>query len=112
MIDLNTFKDHQFLDVTTSGRRSGQGRAVELWFVVYQDQVYVMAEHHQATGWVKNLQKSSAASVALAGNTLSVRARILSPDEDKLEWQAVAQQFQNKYGWSAGLPVALESGVE
>ena len=111
MTDLHTLKNYQFLDVTT-GRVSGQARTVELWFVVYQNQLYVMAEHHQATGWVKNLRNSSAASIALVGHTVSVRTRILSPDKDKPEWQVIAEQFQNKYGWSAGLPVALESGVE
>jgi deazaflavin-dependent oxidoreductase (nitroreductase family) len=107
-MNLTPLQNHQCLDLTTTGRVSGQARTVELWFVVYQNQLYVTAQHHQETGWVKNLQKSFAASVAFAGQTVSVRARMLSADKDTPEWKAVAEQFQTKYGWSAGLPVALE----
>lgn len=107
MNNLNDFQNLQFCDLTTTGRRSGHSRTVELWFVVYQDRLYVMAEHHHDTGWVKNLKKTPTAAVHIAGQRLPVRARILSAEQNEQEWHAVAQQFQSKYNWSAGLPVAL-----
>ena len=45
MINLDTFKDHHFLDLTTSGGVSGHALMVELRFIMDQNSLYVLAEH-------------------------------------------------------------------
>ena len=42
----------QVLDLTTLGRISGLRRTIEIWFVVHQDNVYVLAEHGREAQWV------------------------------------------------------------
>ncbi len=107
--DLHSLRDVQVLSLTTTGRRSGTQRDVELWFIVHCNWLYVMAEHGHQTGWVKNLEKHSRADIALAEQQFPVQARILDTERDSQEWQIVAQLFREKYDWGDGLPVVLKS---
>ena len=46
----------EFLYLTTTGRRSGQPREIEIWFTERDGRYYLVAEHGEQTGWVQNLR--------------------------------------------------------
>jgi hypothetical protein len=52
----DSLQHEQVLYLTTVGRKSGLPRIVEIWFVVYQHRVYLLAEHGLKTHWVRNIQ--------------------------------------------------------
>jgi len=45
----------EFLYLTTTGRRSGQPRQIEIWFTERDGRYYVIAEHLWDTQWVRNI---------------------------------------------------------
>lgn len=78
--------------LTTTGRRSGEPRTVQLAYATDGDDLLVVAsamgqERHPA--WRYNLEAAGAASVLLRGRTLQVTARVLSDDEKAAVWEQV-----------------------
>jgi F420H(2)-dependent quinone reductase len=98
---LDSLQHEQVLNLTTVGRKSGLPRTVEIWFVVYQQRIYLLAEHGLRTHWVRNIQ--------LKRHRFRARGRVLDAAQDQLEWQAVTSLSHKKYGWGDGLPVAFEA---
>src|SRR5262249_46288221 len=45
----------EFLSLTTTGRRTGQPREIEIWFTERAGLYYVVAEHLRETQWVQNI---------------------------------------------------------
>ena len=96
------------LHLTTIGRKSGQPRTIEIWFVAYQGRLYLNAERGHKAHWVQNIQANPAVSVRVRAQRFRGRARILDPAQDQAEWRTVADLSRNKYKWGEGLPVAIE----
>ena len=105
---LEKLQDERVLYVTTVGRRSGLPRTIEIWFVVYQQGVYILAEHGDKAQWVRNIQVNPTVSIRIKQHRYRARGRVLDAVRDRHEWQAVAALAQRKYGWGDGLPVAFE----
>ena len=106
---LDSIRHKQVLYLTTVGRKSGLPRTVEIWFVVYQQRVYLLAEHGLTTHWVRNIQVNPIVSIRLAQHRFSARGRVVDAAQDHQEWQAVTSLAHEKYGWGNGLPVAFEA---
>lgn len=51
-----TAREPEFLYLTTTGRRSGRPREIEIWFTVRGGRYCVVAEHGDAAQWVRNLR--------------------------------------------------------
>lgn len=96
------------LHLTTIGRKSGQPRTIEIWFVAYQGRLYLNAEHGLKAHWVQNIQANPAVSVRVRTRTFRAHARVLDPERDQAEWRSVADLSRQKYKWGEGLPVAIE----
>lgn len=105
----DSLQHEQVLYLTTVGRKSGRPRTVEIWFVVYQHRVYLLAEHGLKTHWVRNIQLNPIASIRLAQHRFMARGRVLDAAQDRQEWEAVTSLSRKKYGWGNGLPVAFEA---
>jgi deazaflavin-dependent oxidoreductase (nitroreductase family) len=80
------------LALTTTGRRSGQPRTVQLAYHRDGDDLLVVAsamgqEHHPA--WRLNLEADPHATVLMRGETFPVVATLLSEDEKAAVWPAV-----------------------
>src|SRR5438093_2559695 len=45
-----------FLYLTTTGRRTGLPREIEIWFTERGGYYYVIAEHRERADWVRNIQ--------------------------------------------------------
>jgi len=109
IFDLNSFRDERVLNLTTTGRQSGQPRTIEIWFVVYQQRCYLLAEHELQAHWVQNILAHPHVSLQIKGVRFRGRARILDREQDHAEWLAVANCSRQKYGWGEGLPVAIDT---
>ena len=101
--------DLQYLYLTTIGRISGQPREIEIWFVEYQGNLYILAEHFYDAQWVKNIQKSPTVQVRLGSRQFAATARVLNREHDEATWLTVQGLAREKYGWGDGLPVEIMS---
>ena len=53
MADPNPF-NAQYVYLATTGRKTGLAREIEIWFVEREGRIYILAEHHYKTHWVRN----------------------------------------------------------
>ena len=79
------------LDLTTTGRASGQPRTVELWFAFDDGKLYFLA--HEDSDWWKNIAKSAEVEVAVSEIVFTGTARLI---QEKLTH--VFGLFRKKYG--------------
>jgi deazaflavin-dependent oxidoreductase (nitroreductase family) len=96
-----------FLYLTTTGRRSGRPREIEIWFTSRGGRYYVISEHGEAAAWVRNLRACSAVSVRVGGAGFEGRARVVDAAVEPTLAAAVRARSEAKYGWGDGLVVEL-----
>jgi deazaflavin-dependent oxidoreductase (nitroreductase family) len=101
-----------FLYLTTTGRRTGQPREIEIWFTRLAGRFYVIAEHRDRAQWVRNLRAEPRVRVRLGrrGRPRSARARVVDARREGALAAAVRQRSELKYGWGDGLVVELAPG--
>jgi deazaflavin-dependent oxidoreductase (nitroreductase family) len=97
----------QFLYLTTTGRRTGQARKIEIWFTQRQGRFYILAEHGYKAQWVQNLQADARAVWSVDNNEHRGHARILDPTVESDLYRAIQDLSRQKYGWGDGLVVEL-----
>jgi deazaflavin-dependent oxidoreductase (nitroreductase family) len=96
-----------YVYVTTTGRRTGLPREIEIWFVLWRGSLYLFAERFGNAQWVRNMLKNPRVGVRLGARRFPASATVLDQDRDAAEWQTVQQLAREKYGWGEGLPVRL-----
>lgn len=99
--------DAQFLYLTTTGRKTGQPREIEIWFVAAEGKYYVIAENRENAQWVKNILHNPRVHVRVGDRTFSATARVLDPELDRAAYEQAQQLEEAKYGWGDGLPVEI-----
>ena len=102
--------DAEFLYLTTTGRRSGQGRQIEIWFTERDGRYYLVAEHGEQTGWVRNLRTDPRVLVRVDGREFAAHARVVDAATETGLRDDVRRRSQRKYGWGDGLVVELSPG--
>jgi deazaflavin-dependent oxidoreductase (nitroreductase family) len=73
-----------FAYLTTSGRISGEPHRVELWFVVHEGTLYLLAGGGTRSDWVRNLLASP-------------RVLVTAPDEDALARRLMLEKYAPGY---------------
>jgi deazaflavin-dependent oxidoreductase (nitroreductase family) len=104
-----------FLYLVTRGRKSGQPREIEIWFVAHGGRHYIVAEHREDAAWVKNLRAHREVSFSVGSrgkrDSLVPRtpavARVVDDGTEAALAGRVRQLMQDKYGWSDGLVVEI-----
>ena len=99
--------DLQFIYVTTTGRKTGLPREIEIWFVEHDSKFFLFAEHFFKANWVRNIQKNPRVRARLGDRSFAGLARILDEQEDAELWRLTQQLARQKYGWGEGLPVEI-----
>ena len=97
----------EFLYLTTTGRRSGRPREIEIWFTRRDGLYYLVAERGERCGWVRNLLADSAVQVRVGDTRFSGRARVLDPAAEPALSAAARARSEAKYGWGDGLVVEI-----
>jgi len=102
-----TTAEPPYLYLTTTGRRSGQPREIEIWFTQRDGQYYVIAETGTRAQWVQNLQVNPCVCWRVAGASFSGQARLVNAAAEPVLNEAVQALSREKYGWGEGLVVEL-----
>jgi deazaflavin-dependent oxidoreductase (nitroreductase family) len=105
-------KEPAYLYLTTTGRRSGVPREMEIWFTRRKGRFYVIAEHGERAQWVRNLRASAGVQWRVAGATYTGVARVIDPAVDPALHATVQDRSRQKYGWGDGLVVELSPDPE
>ncbi len=72
-----------YATLETTGRRSGQARRTPVGHVVEGDSVWIVAEHGQRAGYVRNLKANPRVRIKLRGGWRSGMARVLPGDDPR-----------------------------
>ena len=100
-------KPEQFLYLTTLGRKSGEPRIIEIWFIEFRGCWYCIAEH-TTSNWLRNLRANPAVRWRVGKREFRGTARVLDPKS--YEAMMVEQLSRTKYGWGEGTVVELRPG--
>jgi len=95
------------LYLTTTGRRSGRPRRIEIWFTRRNRRYYVIAETGEDAQWVRNLRADPRVAWHVGKVTYRGRARVVDGAGESALRAAVRAASAAKYGWGNGLVVEL-----
>jgi deazaflavin-dependent oxidoreductase (nitroreductase family) len=99
-----------FLYLTTTGRRTGLAREIEIWFTEHGGRFYLIAEHGERANWVRNIQVNPRVTVRVGDRRFAGTARIVQDSRDPDLAREVKALSQAKYGWCDGLIVEITDG--
>ncbi|MBA3749336.1 MAG: nitroreductase family deazaflavin-dependent oxidoreductase [Nitrosopumilus sp.] len=74
-------EDHanpQFLNLTTTGWKSGKQHKIEIWFVEYDSRYYIMSETFERAHWVQNIIREPRVLFSLKNESFEGTARIVN----------------------------------
>lgn len=102
---LRAVEGESTVELTTTGRKSGQARTVTIWFVRDGDHLYVQSGQEGKTDWYRNVLGNPVVTLRIGALRMKGRAR---PVEDTQESDRVHALFEQKYvsarvmGWFGG----------
>lgn len=103
-------REAQYLYLTTTGRRTGRPREIEIWFTRREERFYLVAEHRERAQWVRNLRVRPRVTVRLGRRTFRATARVVDARAEPALARTVRSLSEKKYGWGDGLVVELTPG--
>ena len=107
-----TAGDAEFLYLTTTGRRSGQPREIEIWFTHLESRYYLIAEHREKANWVRNLRANPRVYTRVADSSFEATARVMDAQAEPALCRQVQALSEKKYGWGDGLIVEITPAGE
>ena len=99
--------DAEFLYLTTTGRRSGEPREIEIWFTEHEGRYYLIAERGEKAQWVQNLRADPRVRARIGGSAFPGHARVVDLAQDEALRRTIRQRSETKYGWGDGLVVEI-----
>lgn len=99
--------EEAYLYLTTTGRRSGQSREIEIWFTCREGRYYLLAEHGERARWVLNLRAAPRVRWRVGDAAFTGQARVVDTDAEPALSAVVRRLSTEKYGWGDGLVVEL-----
>ncbi|HEY5905190.1 MAG: nitroreductase/quinone reductase family protein [Actinomycetota bacterium] len=89
-----------FCYLTTTGRVSGSPHRIEIWFVLVDEIVYLMAGDRDRSDWVRNLIITPDVELELGGRKRVTRARVVEDGsaEDALARRTMLEKYGNRDG--------------
>ena len=100
-----------FLYLTTTGRRTGVPREIEIWFTERDGRFYIIAEHRDRANWVRNIRADANVHVRVGDRRFAAVARIVDEEREPELARAVKALSDTKYGWSDGTTVEITPAV-
>jgi len=83
------------LEITVTGRKSGQSISTPVWFVHEGGKLYLLPVKGSDSDWYKNVTAKPEMQISAKRRKVTVKANPLS-DPDKVE--EVVEKFRSKYG--------------
>jgi deazaflavin-dependent oxidoreductase (nitroreductase family) len=116
--------DLDFSNLTTTGRKSGLPRTIEIWFAVDGEPgtVYLLSGGRAHSDWVKNIKQNPRVSIEIGDRTFAGVARIVNDGQEQEEDARARRLLAAKYqGWAVGkklsgwartsLPLAIDVDI-
>jgi deazaflavin-dependent oxidoreductase (nitroreductase family) len=100
-------EEPEFLYLTTTGRRSGRPREIEIWFIRREGRYYLFAEQGERAHWVRNLSADPAVTVRVGEERFTGRVRVVNASAEPELSAAARALSEAKYGWGDGLVVEI-----
>lgn len=105
-----------FCYLTTTGRVTASPHRIEIWFVLVDETVYLMAGDRDRSDWVRNLMITPDVELELGGRRRVTRARVVEHGsaEDALARRTMLEKYEDRDGgdlntWgSTALVVAVD----
>src|SRR5262245_55991004 len=94
----------QFLYLTTTGRKTGLPREIEIWFVERESRIYILAEHGYKANWVQNIAANPSVTIRLMGRLWQASGRVLEPDRDSDLYAEVRELARRSMVGETGCP--------
>ena len=101
-------REAKYLYLTTTGRRTGRPREIEIWFTRREERLYLVAEHRERAQWVQNLKVAPRVRVRVGRRAFAAAARVVDAKAEPELARAVKTLSESKYGWGSGLVVELD----
>ena len=102
---------HQFLYLTTTGRKTGKPHKIEIWFVTRDGKYYLVSEHGERSHWVQKLKNDPKVSFSVGRDTYRGRGRTINRKKEPELAAEISALMNTKYKWSDGLIVELAPGL-
>ena len=102
-----TAGEPEYLYLTTTGRRTGQPREIEIWFTASEGRYYLVAEHHAKAQWARNVRVDPRVRVRVGDCKFAATARPIDATAESTLHDAIRALSIAKYGWGDGLIVEL-----
>jgi deazaflavin-dependent oxidoreductase (nitroreductase family) len=94
-----TFKERlsrsREIDIIVTGRKSGRTITIPVWFVLENDNLYLLPVQGSDTQWYKNVLSNPSIRVKAGGAEAEF---IAAPITDAKQASSVAARFRTKYG--------------
>jgi deazaflavin-dependent oxidoreductase (nitroreductase family) len=89
-----------FCYLTTTGRISGAPHRIEIWFVMADETVYLMAGDRDRSDWVRNLMATPDVELELGGRKRATTARVVEEgsDEDAMARRLMLDKYADRGG--------------
>jgi len=101
---LSKLSKEDYCYLTTTGRKSGLAREIEIWFGVNGNSLYLLSGGGDESDWVKNLRVDPNVTVRIAKHNFNGVARIVSEErEEMMARHMLAGKYQ---GWKEGKPLS------
>jgi deazaflavin-dependent oxidoreductase (nitroreductase family) len=100
-------REPEFLYLTTTGRRTGLPREIEIWFTKEARRYHLVAETGERAQWVRNLLADPRVCWRVGARAHAGRARVIDPARETALAARVRARSGAKYGWGEGLIVEL-----
>jgi deazaflavin-dependent oxidoreductase (nitroreductase family) len=97
----------EYLYLTTTGRRTGLPREIEIWFTEREGRFYVIAEHREDAKWVRNIRADDAVQFRVGDQVFTGRGRVPDADTEAELIRTIQRLSEAKYGWGDGLVIEL-----
>jgi deazaflavin-dependent oxidoreductase (nitroreductase family) len=104
-------ENEKYAYVTTTGRKSGLPRQIEIWFVATDGKIYILAEHGLKAQWVQNILVNPEVHVKIGDQEWNGTASVLDPEKNADVYIRAQELSRQKYDWGDGLPVEISLGL-
>jgi deazaflavin-dependent oxidoreductase (nitroreductase family) len=91
----SALQDANEVDLTTTGRKSGNQSSRPIWFVEEGDRILLLPVSGSKSNWYRNVEKTPTIGLRAEGAELQVDAR---PTTDSPTVEHVVEAFSEKYG--------------
>ncbi len=101
---LSKLSREDYCYLTTTGRKSGLAREIEIWFGINGNSLYLLSGGGDQSQWVKNLLANPNVTVRIAKHNFNGAARIVNEEkEEAMARHMLAGKYQ---GWKEGKPLS------